>query len=226
MKKARMLPAAPVDDEFDDSKESLEVQHGAVHDNDDEEFDPDTFYGGPSKSQLKREAEALQKLGTKLVELSVEQLKKIDIPDNLRTALRDAQKITANGAKRRQAQLIGKLMRSVDTAPIQEALDKIAGVSASAKAHQQKLEKLRDQIMANDSVFATLARDYPQADIQQLRQLRRNALKEAEQSKPPRAYRELFRQLRELVEGQQASAEQDAEVDPELGTESGASDDS
>jgi ribosome-associated protein len=34
--------------------------------------------------------------------------------------------------------------------------------------------------------------------MQHLRQLRRNALKEAQQGKPPRAYRELFRELRAL----------------------------
>jgi ribosome-associated protein len=92
-------------------------------------------------------------------------------------------------------------MRSVDTAPLQAALDEINGVSVQAKAHQKRLEKLRDRVMASDGEFALIARDYPQADIQQLRQLRRNALKEIEHSKPPRAFRELFRQLRALIEG-------------------------
>jgi ribosome-associated protein len=52
--------------------------------------------------------------------------------------------------------------------------------------------------MEDETKFSELARDYPAADIQHLRQLRRNALKEAQQNKPPRAYRELFRELREL----------------------------
>ncbi|HPI59593.1 DUF615 domain-containing protein, partial [Zoogloea sp.] len=46
-----------------------------------------------------------------------------------------------------------------------------------------------------------IAETYPGADLQQLRVLRRNAIKEKEQSRPPRAFRELFRVLRELEEG-------------------------
>ena len=52
--------------------------------------------------------------------------------------------------------------------------------------------------MEDGSVCSNIARDYPETDIQHLRQLRRNAIKEAQQSKPPRAYRELFRVLRDL----------------------------
>lgn len=165
-----------------------------------EEAEPEFFWAGPSKSQRKRESTALQDMGAELVALSPERLKKIEMPDNLREALRDAQRITQHGAHRRQMQLIGKIMRSVDIEPLQAALDEVKGTSVAATARQHRLEKLRERIMADDAVFAEIGRDYPGADIQQLRQLRRNALKEAEQNKPPRAFRELFRQLRELVE--------------------------
>lgn len=158
-------------------------------------------YDGPSKSQRKRESAALQDMGAELVALSAERLKKIEMPENLRDAIRDAQRFSKHEARRRQMQLIGKIMRSVDTAPLQAALDEVKGVSAVANARQHHLEKLRERIMADEKVFAEIGRDFPAADLQQLRQLRRNALKEAEQNKPPRAFRELFRQLRELTEG-------------------------
>ena len=157
-------------------------------------------YDGPSKSQRKRESAALQDMGAELVALSTDRLKKIEMPENLRDAIRDAQRFTKHEARRRQMQLIGKIMRSVDTAPLQAALDEVNGISAAANARQHRLEKLREQIMADEKIFADIGRDYPAADLQQLRQLRRNALKEAEQKKPPRAFRELFRQLRELTE--------------------------
>lgn len=165
-----------------------------------EDTEPEFFWAGPSKSQRKRDSTALQDMGAELVELSPERLKKIEMPDNLREAIRDAQRITQHGAHRRQMQLIGKLMRGIDPEPLKAALDEVKGVSAAANARQHHLEKLRERIMADDAVFAEVGRDFPGADIQQLRQLRRNALKEAEQNKPPRAFRELFRQLRELVE--------------------------
>ncbi len=155
-------------------------------------------YRGPSKSQLKRDMTALQELGEELVALSRERLAKIDMPERLRDAVLDAQRITKHEARRRQMQFIGKLMRDVDAAPIREALDELKGVSAAANARQHHLEKLRTRLMEDEAAFGELARDFPAADIQHLRQLRRNALREAQQGRPPRAYRELFRELREL----------------------------
>ncbi|TBR16435.1 ribosome biogenesis factor YjgA [Rugosibacter aromaticivorans] len=153
---------------------------------------------GPSKSALKREMTALQKLGAELVVLSPERLKKIDMPERLKDAIHDAQRFTKHEAKRRQLQYIGKIMRDIEAAPLQAAMDEIKGVSTVATLRQQQLERLRTQLMEDESVCSDIARDYPQADIQHLRQLRRNALKEAQQNKPPRAYRELFRVLRDL----------------------------
>lgn len=168
-------------------------------------------YSGPSKSQLKREMTALQELGAELVELSRERLAKIEMPERLREALLEAQRITKHEARRRQMQYIGKIMRDVDAAPLREAMDAIKGTSATATARQHRLEKLRQRLMDDEAAFADLARDHPAADIQHLRQLRRNALREAEQGKPPRAFRELFRQLRELDDAPAGDSSPDQE---------------
>jgi ribosome-associated protein len=74
---------------------------------------------GPSKSALKREMTALQKLGVALVALSRDQLKKVDMPERLRDAIHDAQRFTQHEAHRRQLQYIGKVMRDIDSAPLQ-----------------------------------------------------------------------------------------------------------
>lgn len=155
-------------------------------------------YDKPSKSALKREMLDLQAIGAALVTLSTDQLKKIDLPDNLREAVRDCQRFTQHGAHRRQLQYIGKLMRNIDPAPIQAALDEINGLSAAANARMHALERLRTRFLEDEKVIAEIAASHPQADLQYLRQLRRNALKEKEQNKPPRAFRELYRSLREL----------------------------
>ena len=156
-------------------------------------------YSGPSKSQRKREMTALQDLGGELVALSKERLAKIDMPERLRDALLEAQRITKHEAKRRQMQYIGKIMRDVDAAPLRAAMDEINGVSKAATIRQHQLERLRTRLMEDEAVFSEIARDYPGTDMQHLRQLRRNAVKEAQQGQPPRAYRELFRELRALV---------------------------
>jgi ribosome-associated protein len=140
----------------------------------------------------------LQALGTELVGLSVDQLKKIDLPDDLRAAVRDGQRITQHGAHRRQLQYIGKLMRTLDATPIRAALDEIKGLSAVATARMHALERLRSRFLEDEQVVGEIATAHPQADLQHLRQLRRNALKEQQLGKPPRAFRELFRILREL----------------------------
>lgn len=155
-------------------------------------------YSGPSKSQLKREMTALQDLGAELVALSKERLAKIDMPERLRDALLDAQRFTKHEARRRQMQYIGKIMRDIDAAPLQAAMDEIKGNSEAANIRQHRLENLRTRLMEDETRFSELAREYPAADVQHLRQLRRNALKEAQQGKPPRAYRDLFRELRDL----------------------------
>ncbi len=77
-----------------------------------------SIYDGPSKSQLKREAESQQAIGKKLVELPKEKLAKLDLPEALLDAVAEAKRITANGAIRRQMQYIGRLMRDIDVAPI------------------------------------------------------------------------------------------------------------
>ena len=168
-----------------------------------EELDPDYddsgFFGRPSKSAKKREVEALQVLGAKLVELSADQIKKIDMPEELRAALKEAHRLAPRTeGMRRQLQFIGRIMRKVDPAPLQAALDKIAGLSAAENARMHQRERLRDRFIADEKVIDEIVAKFPNADIQYLRQQRRNAIREHELKKPPKAYREIFRILREL----------------------------
>ncbi|MCP4636989.1 MAG: DUF615 domain-containing protein [Methyloversatilis sp.] len=152
----------------------------------------------PSKSQKKRDAHALQALGKELVALSAEQLKRIDMPDNLRIAIAEAQRTRSHEGLRRQMQYVGKVMRGVDTGPLTEALDVIRGLSAAAVAREHMLERMRERLMADEQVLGDIAAQWPGADLTRLRTLRRNALREREQNKPPRAFREIFRELRQL----------------------------
>ena len=152
----------------------------------------------PSKSQRKRDMQALQDMGAELVELSPERLARIDMPDALRGAIREAQRLTRHEARRRQLQYIGRLMRDADPAPIHEALDAVKGVSAIENARQHRLEKLRERLLEDEAVLTEIGAAHPGADITRLRQLRRNALKDRDEGRPPRAFRELFRLLREL----------------------------
>jgi ribosomal 50S subunit-associated protein YjgA (DUF615 family) len=70
----------------------------------------------PSKSQRKRDAHALQTLGVQLVALSTAQLAQLDLPDPLHEAVLAAQRMPSHGARTRQMQYIGKLMRQLEPA--------------------------------------------------------------------------------------------------------------
>lgn len=155
-------------------------------------------YDKPSKSQRKREMHALQELGASLVDLSAERLARLDLPDELREAVLDAQKTTKHEALRRQIQYIGRLMRDVDAEPIREALAELHGTSQAQTALHHRLERLRERLLEDESVLDEVS--VAAEDRQRLRQLRRNALKEQQAGRPPRSYRELFRLLRELLD--------------------------
>lgn len=153
-----------------------------------------------SKSQLKRESHARQSLGEELVNLNSEQLARFQLPEPLLEAIQMAQNIKKHGAKKRQLQYIGKLMRDVDVEPIEEILDEIKGVSAQAIARQHRVEQWRDRLVnEGDAALQVLLNDYPHIDRQQVRQLVRNIQKESSANKPPKSYRELFKYLKEAL---------------------------
>ena len=152
-----------------------------------------------SKTKRKQAMEELQALGEELVALAADQVKRIDIPDDLRSAIVEAQRMTKHDeARRRQMQYIGKLMRSVDVEPIRAALALVRGESAGETAKLHRLERLRADFLADEKAVHEIAQRYPGVDLQHLRSLRRAALKEQEQNKPPRSYRAHFQRLKEL----------------------------
>jgi ribosome-associated protein len=146
-----------------------------------------------SKTQRKNEMLELQALGAALVELSDSQLAQFTLEPRLREAVDEAKRIKSHGAKKRQIQYIGRLMRDLDAEPIRAGLAAIEGGSAQATARHRRLEAWRERLLADDEALTEFAAEHPGTDLQALRALIRNARKEAKAQKPPRAYRELFR---------------------------------
>lgn len=153
----------------------------------------------PSKTKLKAEADAQQALGVRLCELPKDKLLKLNLPEDLVTAVLDTKKITANGAIRRHRQYLGRLMRDIDTAPIIEQLSRWDGKHTAENAYFHGLERWRDRMIGDVNVLSEFIALYPQTDIQQLRTLVRNAQKELAAGKPPKSSREIFKVLREIT---------------------------
>lgn len=156
-----------------------------------------------SKSQSKREMTALQELGAALVDLSTHELDRITLPEKLRDAVMAARSIAQRGARKRQLQYIGRIMREVDAAPIREQLAELQSRSRQSAARLHHLERLRDRLLEiGDAALQEVVETFPNADRTHVRQLVREALKEKQQNKPPRAARTLFRYLRRLQDGE------------------------
>lgn len=172
-------------------------------DNLDSDFDGDSIV---SKTKRKQAMQDLQDLGRELVELPPERLKrlleKVDLSETLAGALKDYQRLPKREAQRRQLQYIGKLMRDVDPEPIQAALEVVNGASAAENAKLHRRERLRTLLLENEpQALADIAAQWPRADLTYLRQLRRSAIKEHEQNKPPKSFRTIFQVLKELEDG-------------------------
>jgi ribosome-associated protein len=150
----------------------------------------------PSRTAQKKASASLQDLGEELIAMSQAVLAGLALPDDLEAAIVAARSITSFGARRRQLQLIGKLMRDVDPEPIREQLAALRGQSAQAAAQQRRLEDWRTRLLDDDDALTAFAQEHPKADLQALRTAIRNARKEQTGAKPPRAYREIFRLLR------------------------------
>jgi len=165
----------------------------------------------PSRTDLKRESDELQKLGEQLLTLRADLFNPLNLPDKLAEAVQDAKRITNFEGKRRQMQFIGKLMRKLDAQEVQgirDALQEQAQGSAHETLTLHLAEQWRDRLIAEDAALDLWYQSHPHTDSQQLRALIRQARKDApptdkaavSQGLAPRqgrAYREIFQLVRE-----------------------------
>jgi ribosome-associated protein len=158
-----------------------------------------------SRSQKKREADAVRDLGARLAELRGSELASIPLPEDIILAINELNKIKAHGARKRQLGFLAKKMRQIDTAPIDAALE---ALRQSARANTKSLhliENWRDRMLGDiageseKEALTVFLDQYLAADRQQFRHLQRQALAERKIDKPPAAARQLFKAIRDVV---------------------------
>ena len=169
----------------------------------EDEFDVNEENEQLSKTQIKAQMVAMQKLGESLVHLGQSSLAKIPMDPELLDAVMLARKILRKKeGYRRQLQLIGKIMRNIDVAPIEQALSNIKSAHKKLNDAFHGTEMLRDAILKEgDSKIESTIADYPMLDRQKMRQYVRQANKQLAESKPPKASRELFQYLKQIING-------------------------
>lgn len=151
-----------------------------------------------SRTQTKKEALNLQKIGEKLIHLNSHQLTQLDIPKELEEAILAAKSITSNVAKRRQIQYIGALMRNIDPQPILSALSRIKAGVAVKSPDDPLSQWVQGLIHGDDSIFDVILDRYPSADRQKLGQLIRNARKNKDGMKAIKTFNALTGYLKKL----------------------------
>lgn len=171
----------------------------------------------PSRSQQRREALDILELGRTLAELSEAQISRVPVPESLMPHIIETRRITSNIARKRQLAFLAKQMRKLDDEEIQamrDALDEKSEASRAEVAAMHRVEAWRTKLIdGGDEALAELLDLHPDADRQRLRQLVRNVVDERKRDKPPRAFRELFRELRGVMLG---TADVDTDDVPDL----------
>jgi ribosome-associated protein len=152
-----------------------------------------------SKTRRKQEMHAIQEIGEQLVQLDLKRLKELDLPETLTDAILDAKRMSKHGAVRRQMQFIGKLMRDLDAAPVRQKLDAWNGLAMKQTAWLHQIERWRERLLSDEKALEELGQKFPDADLQQLRALIRNAQKERLSNKPPKSFRALFQELQKFI---------------------------
>jgi ribosome-associated protein len=157
-----------------------------------------------SRTQKKKNAERLQKLGERLIALDDAVLDAICIPEELRQAVMQARGIKPHEARRRQLQYIGRLMREAGQTPsdIQSAIERAKGSDGDEKRKFKQVETWRNELLAGSrSRLQWLLKSHPQIDSAHLRQLIRDAVADRQRSGAGKqAARTLFRYLRALID--------------------------
>ena len=162
-----------------------------------------------SKSQKKRDMLALQDIGVELVALSNEAINKLDLPDNLRTAVVEAKRIPKSkyGGMKRQMQYIGRLMREIDPAPIIEQLSSLKAPNKKQTALHHLAERWRERLLEDETALNAFLNAFTDADAALLARYVQASKDDKAKNKPPKNYRLLYTQIHDLVVAQSRAPE-------------------
>ncbi|TSE36168.1 ribosome biogenesis factor YjgA [Tepidimonas charontis] len=172
-----------------------------------------------SKTDLKKRSAHRQQVGEQLLTLKAQLLQQLALPDALVQAIAEAKRIDDFEGRRRQLQYVGKLMRQLDDALLPAIEAAIAQQHQGSAVETQRLheaEQWRERLLANEEALQDWREIEPDADWQHLRTLIRQARKDAQARaaasgddapvRQGRAYRELFRHVRFVLDARAAAA--------------------
>jgi ribosome-associated protein len=172
--------------------------------------DLDGPVGAPSKSARKREHEALQELARRAIEAPPGRVDRLGLDEGLAQAIRDGRRIPASSARARHIRYLGKLLAAdpQGAAVVAKALAADRAAHAEEVARLHRVEQWRDRLLAEgDAALADLLAQHPSVDGAAVRDLLRQARRDAGSPRQAATARQLFRLLRSAVEVDASGAE-------------------
>jgi len=156
----------------------------------------------PTKTELKRQAHAVQDLADRLIDAPTSVFAGLDLPEKLVDAIALARRITSRAALLRQRQFVAKLMRGIDPEPIRAALDSAADAARQDAARFRRAERWRDRLVAGgEPAIAEFAAERPAVDRQEIARLVSAAVAERKSGTAAGAGRRLFRRVQDALAG-------------------------
>jgi len=181
------------------------IEEEYFYENEDEEVE---YYAiRPNKTQIKRDIAAIFAMAEEISQLTPSQIAEFSLPEKIESALLDVHNMAHNSARKRLLKYITAQLRTLDTDAVKEKLARMKNRSAHAVREHHQAEHWRNELVADDSnkLLTAFVAEFPEADVQHIRQLQRNAQKEAKLEKPPKSARQLYRYLKELISEQSGS---------------------
>ncbi len=169
----------------------------------DNSAESENWYDEPSKSQRKREMQALQDLGRQLAKLKPEQIKDAPVEQRLVDEILEYQSISSHEAQRRQMQFIGKLMRSVDAEAVETFIARFRADSDHHLQRHHEVEQWRDAMLnGGNDALTDFVGQHPATNVQHLRQILRAAHKDLKDNKNRGASKKLYREIKAILDAE------------------------
>ncbi|PWQ96456.1 ribosome biogenesis factor YjgA [Leucothrix pacifica] len=168
----------------------------------DEETQEFIYAERPNKTLIKRELEGLQALIKRIIALPQVHFDEVPMSDDMREQFVLARRIE-RGALNRHIRYMSGRIHEEDMDAMVAVMDRQGLPQKAAVERLHRVEGWRDKLIAGDNALLTeLVNTLPGCDVQYLRQMVRNANKEAKAKKSPKSARLLFKYLNELDEQQ------------------------
>jgi len=151
-----------------------------------------------SKTKRKQQAKAFEQIAEQLAAMPETQFSRLQMAEELVSEVRLVRETSGRSSHKRQLKHLAAVLRQQeeDQGALLEQLQGLDQVARSEKRDFHRLEDLRDRLCEKTSfeaAFAEMLSQYPQIDRNTIARLARSVHQHADK----RAFREIFRRLRE-----------------------------